>query len=161
MNIAAESGEPSGEYAVRWIPLLVQNRWSSCWGQYGWHSTWHTLIGTVACPSKSRIFFSLKLLTPMALTNPRRTRSSIAFHVSSMDGVTTALPLLPVTGQCIRYRSRYSSLSSSRDFFSAASTLSGSWSVFQSLLVTKTSSRLSLVLSKTSWKASPTSPSFS
>ena len=102
----AESGEPRGEYAVKWMSLSAQYSASLRWGQKGWHSTWHTEMGCLAYALMASILAAEKLETPMERTRPSSTSASIASHVSLMDGLS-ASPTHPVTtGQWIRYRSR-------------------------------------------------------
>lgn len=52
----------------------------------------------VACVISSFNFLMLKLLTPIALTNPSLTRSATADQVSASGGDTSG-PGRPVTGQ--------------------------------------------------------------
>lgn len=40
LKIAAESGLPRGENAVRWTPFSLHHAWILSWRQYGWTSTY-------------------------------------------------------------------------------------------------------------------------
>ena len=155
----ALSGDPSGECAVTWMPSRAHHAISSSLRQYGWHSTCTTLGRMRAYSRIAATFFVLKLLTPMLRTSPASTSASIASQVSRMLGRTSS-PRFIVTGQCIRYRSRYPARSSRMDFSHAARTRAAAWSVFQSLEVMKRSARDTAPCEYTVSSASPTSPSF-
>ena len=164
-NIAAESGEPSGEYAVKWMSFSAQYSISAALRQYGWHSAWQTDTGCRARFASARSFGTEKLETPMCFTSPRSTSRSMACQVSSKGG-STPPDLVPfsfpeATGQCMRYRSRYDVRNRASDARHACSTSAGACASFHSLEVTNTSRRLSLVFKNTSAIPSPTSCSFS
>ena len=78
--------------------------------------TWFTAGTILAIWSRSRIFLEEKLLTPIVLVNPNCTHSSIAVHVLGMSkGCTSSnlghliSPVVSFRGQCMRYKSKYSS----------------------------------------------------
>jgi len=76
--------------------------------------TWLTAGTTFANFSSSLICWTLKLLTPIALTRPKSTRASMAFHacfnrfknclcsLPDFEGGSVASPKAELSGQCIK-----------------------------------------------------------
>jgi hypothetical protein len=101
-------------------------------------STWFT-TGLIRAHSMMRFTFRmLQFEMPIAFTSPMSTKSSIALHVSSkgvpliaaFPSASTGKPSSPclnVTGQCIRYKSKYSKWRSFNVFSQAGRTCSGAW----------------------------------
>eukprot|EP00966_Prymnesium_polylepis_P090085 2086428-Prymnesium_polylepis.1 len=103
--MSAESGEPSGEYAVRCVPSSAHAASSASCRSFGCSSHWFTAGKILACALIAASLFADQLDTPIERTLPAACSASIAPHVSSMVGAGESPVQLVATGQWMRYRS--------------------------------------------------------